>query len=96
MQLREIIRRHRAQGQFHARADRDVALAQVAEQAFDQARAPGRRPGHGGDGEDLQFRPQEGEVECQDSGSCGFTVRVIPLNADAILPYELPWIVWAE
>jgi hypothetical protein len=35
-------------------------------------------------------------VECQDSGSCGFTVRVIPLNADAILPYELPWIVWAE
>jgi starch phosphorylase len=38
----------------------------------------------------------QGEVECQDSGSCGFTVRVIPLNADAILPYELPWIVWAE
>jgi starch phosphorylase len=38
----------------------------------------------------------QGEVECQDSGSCGFTVRVIPLNTDAILPYELPWIVWAE
>jgi starch phosphorylase len=38
----------------------------------------------------------EGQVECQDSGSCGFTVRVIPLNPDAILPYELPWIAWAE
>ena len=38
----------------------------------------------------------KGEVECSDSGSCGFTVRVLPFNTDAILPYEMPWIVWAE
>ena len=37
-----------------------------------------------------------GEVECSDSGSCGYTVRIIPYNSDAILPYELPFIVWAE
>jgi hypothetical protein len=37
-----------------------------------------------------------GEVECQDSGSCGYTVRIIPYHPDAILPYELPFIVWAE
>jgi len=37
-----------------------------------------------------------GEVECRDSGSCGYTVRIIPYHVDAILPYELPFIVWAE
>jgi hypothetical protein len=37
-----------------------------------------------------------GEVECRDSGSCGYTVRIIPYHTDAILPYELPFIVWAE
>ena len=37
-----------------------------------------------------------GAVICQDSGSCGFTVRILPCHPDAILPYELPWIVWAE
>jgi starch phosphorylase len=37
-----------------------------------------------------------GEVECRDSGSCGYTVRIIPYHPDAILPYELPFIVWAE
>ncbi|MGO9239323.1 MAG: alpha-glucan family phosphorylase [Bryobacteraceae bacterium] len=38
----------------------------------------------------------QGEVECRNSGSCGYTVRVVPFNPDAILPYELPWIVWAQ
>jgi starch phosphorylase len=38
----------------------------------------------------------QGEVACQNSGSCGFTVRVLPFNSDAILPYEMPWIAWAE
>jgi starch phosphorylase len=37
-----------------------------------------------------------GEVECRDSGSCGYTVRIIPYHPDAILPYELPFLVWAE
>ncbi len=38
----------------------------------------------------------EGEVECRESGSRGFTVRVIPYHEDAILPYEMPWVQWAE
>lgn len=37
-----------------------------------------------------------GEVECRESGSRGFTVRVVPFHEDAILPYELPWIHWAQ
>ncbi len=37
-----------------------------------------------------------GEVECRDSGSCGFSVRVIPFHEDAIVPYEQPWVVWQE
>jgi starch phosphorylase len=36
-----------------------------------------------------------GEIVCADSGSCGYTVRVIPYHQDAILPYEMPFIVWA-
>ena len=38
----------------------------------------------------------EGEVECRQSGSCGFAVRVVPFHKDALLPYELPWIRWEE
>ena len=38
----------------------------------------------------------EGEVDCLESGSCGFSVRVIPHHADVIIPYEHPWLVWAE
>jgi len=38
----------------------------------------------------------EGEVECAQSGSCGFAVRVVPFHEDALLPYELPWIRWEE
>ena len=37
-----------------------------------------------------------GEVECGQSGSCGFAVRVVPFHEDALLPYELPWIRWEE
>jgi starch phosphorylase len=37
-----------------------------------------------------------GTVVCRDSGSCGYSVRVVPSHPDAILPYEMPWIVWAE
>jgi len=38
----------------------------------------------------------EGEVECRQSGSCGFAVRVVPFHEDALVPYELPWIRWEE
>ena len=38
----------------------------------------------------------EGEVECGQSGSCGFAVRVVPFHEDALLPYELPWIQWEK
>jgi starch phosphorylase len=38
----------------------------------------------------------EGEVECTESGSCGFAVRVVPFHEDAVLPHELPWIRWEE
>jgi len=38
----------------------------------------------------------EGEVECGQSGSSGFAVRVVPFHEDALLPYELPWIRWEE
>jgi len=37
-----------------------------------------------------------GEVECTQSGSCGITVRVVPYHEDALVPYELPWVKWAE
>jgi starch phosphorylase len=45
---------------------------------------------------DVPEQIYSGEIECHDSGSCGYTVRIIPYNQDAILPYELPFIVWAE
>jgi len=38
----------------------------------------------------------EGTIECCDSGSRGFAVRVIAHHEDAILPYEQPWVVWHE
>jgi starch phosphorylase len=38
----------------------------------------------------------EGEIDCRESGSCGFSVRVVPFHVDAIPPYELAWITWAE
>ncbi len=37
-----------------------------------------------------------GEIQCRDSGSSGLSVRVVPHHDDAILPYELPWVKWAE
>ena len=38
----------------------------------------------------------EGQVECAQSGSCGFAVRVVPFHEDALLPYEMPWVRWEE
>ncbi|MBZ5593618.1 MAG: alpha-glucan family phosphorylase [Acidobacteriia bacterium] len=38
----------------------------------------------------------DGEIECGESGSCGFSVRVVPCHEDAVLPYELGWVTWAE
>lgn len=35
-----------------------------------------------------------GEVPCQKSGRCGFTVRVLPAHPDALVPYECPLIAW--
>jgi starch phosphorylase len=36
----------------------------------------------------------QGDIPCEQSGLCGFTVRVVPFHADAIIPYELPLITW--
>jgi starch phosphorylase len=38
----------------------------------------------------------QGEVACRDSGSCGFSVRIVAFHEDAIVPYEQPWVVWQE
>ena len=38
----------------------------------------------------------QGNIECRDSGSCGFAVRVVAYHEDAIVPYEQPWVVWQE
>ena len=38
----------------------------------------------------------QGEVDCADSGSCGISVRVVPFQQDAIIPYEMPWAQWVE
>jgi starch phosphorylase len=37
-----------------------------------------------------------GSVTCGDSGLCGFTVRVLPWHPDAVVPYEVPLIAWAD
>ena len=37
-----------------------------------------------------------GRVACGDSGMCGFTVRVLPYHPDAVIPYEVPLIAWAD
>jgi starch phosphorylase len=37
-----------------------------------------------------------GQLECLESGSYGFTVRVIPCHPDVRVPFEHPWLVWAE
>ena len=38
----------------------------------------------------------EGQLECLESGSYGFSVRVIPYHPDVRVPFEHPWLVWAE
>jgi len=38
----------------------------------------------------------EGQLECVESGSYGFSVRVIPYHPDVRVPFEHPWVVWAE
>ena len=38
----------------------------------------------------------EGTVECTESGSCGFSVRVIPYHPDVLIPFEQPAVIWAE
>lgn len=38
----------------------------------------------------------EGELECRESGSYGFSVRVVPFHPDVRVPFEHPWLVWAE
>jgi len=48
------------------------------------------RSGSGGD------HVYEGVLECSESGSCGFSVRVVPYHEDAVLPYEMAWMTWAE
>jgi len=38
----------------------------------------------------------ESAVVCSESGSRGLSVRVVPFHEDAIPPYELAWLAWAE
>ena len=38
----------------------------------------------------------QGQIDCKDSGSRGYAIRVIAFHQDAILPYEQPWLVWQE
>jgi starch phosphorylase len=38
----------------------------------------------------------EGQLECTESGSFGFSVRVIPYHPDVRVPFEHPWLLWAE
>jgi starch phosphorylase len=38
----------------------------------------------------------QGEVECTESGSCGFSLRVIPHHEEVIVPYEHSWVRWDE
>jgi len=38
----------------------------------------------------------EGQLECLESGSYGFSVRVVPYHPDVRVPFEHPWLVWAE
>jgi glycogen phosphorylase len=38
----------------------------------------------------------EFQLECLESGSYGFSVRVIPYHPDVWVPFEHPWLVWAE
>jgi starch phosphorylase len=72
----------------------------VRVQAYFGALTPDRQIGQGS-AVDLALRESsageylyEGEVECRQSGSCGFAVRVVPFHEDAVLPYELPWVRW--
>jgi hypothetical protein len=37
-----------------------------------------------------------GRVACGESGRCGLTVRVLPHHPDAVVPYEVPLIAWAD
>ncbi len=37
-----------------------------------------------------------GELDCSESGTYGFSVRVIPAHPDVRIPFEHPWVVWAE
>jgi len=37
-----------------------------------------------------------GDIPCVQSGLCGFSVRVLPFHEDAMLPFELPLIAWAD
>ncbi len=32
----------------------------------------------------------------RESGSCGVSGRVVPFQEDALIPYELGWVKWAE
>jgi len=38
----------------------------------------------------------EGQLEYLESGSYGFSVRVIPYHPDVRVPFEHPWLIWAE
>lgn len=45
--------------------------------------------------QDREYRYQ-GELECSESGNFGFSIRVIPAHPDVRIPFEHPWVVWAE
>jgi len=55
-------------------------------EAQDMQRCGGSEPEH----------VYQGEIECRDSGSRGFAIRIVAWHEDAILPYEQPWLVWEQ
>jgi hypothetical protein len=57
--------------------------------------APAKNP-MAADGNQGDVYAYKGRVSCSDSGLCGFTVRVLPWHPDAVLPYEVPLIAWAD
>jgi glycogen phosphorylase len=79
-----------------------ISPADVRVQAYYGVLTPDGQIGYGSQ-VDLTLRQSsgtdhvyQGEVNCEQSGSCGLAIRVLPFHEDAILPYEMPWIRWEE
>jgi len=97
-QLRVGARMRVTAGVFLAQIPPGFVRVQVVSGRVDEHRQI--RSAHAGDlrlsGEADGEHRYEGEVECLESGSYGFSVRVIPCHPDVLVPFEHPWVIWAE